>query len=68
MAHVLCENCLEDAAMPVPFGPMQGHQRDEYQDKLMLCASCRGALLKHDFFTFNTRFTLERTIQNLRKV
>jgi hypothetical protein len=65
-AHTLCENCLEDGAMGTPFGPNKGDQRESYQDSLYLCPSCRGALLKHDFYTFNSRFTLERTIRNLR--
>lgn len=59
----LCLNCLEPTtSRPTPVGYSVG-QRDPVQPTLVLCDSCKTALVEGDLKTFAARYQVSRDIQ-----
>lgn len=60
----LCGNCLESGNhRPVDVGPNMGTQREPYRAYIVLCETCRTALIGGDFTTLHERYRAERTVR-----
>jgi hypothetical protein len=59
---LLCLNCLELGAVPVPVGNEKGSQRDPYREVLPLCGPCRDSLIEGNLGMFHARHRVERSV------
>lgn len=59
----ICINCMGfGELLSCPVGPHQGNQRDLYQEQLLLCSTCRQALIAGRLSEFHDRYGSQVTV------